>query len=235
MFLVRADRLVGWRATGFEADLNVRALEVRLESEGLLARAVKEGVPASTSGTAPGDASAATPFGSPSAADVGLAVPIRVGGVAVAVIYADDAGSAGEAPKVWPGIVEVLARHAARCLEVLPFTRAVQPAAAIPEMAPAPRYAAQRRQPASAIEGDEDAARRYARLLVSEIKLYHESAVTEGRQARNLLQRLRPEIERARRLYEERVPAAIRAKADYFGQELVRTLANGDASLLGAR
>jgi len=29
------------------------------------------------------------------------------------------------------------------------------------------------------------------------------------------------------------VPPAVQARTDYFDQELVRTLANGDASLLG--
>jgi len=83
---------------------------------------------------------------------------------------------------------------------------------------------------------DDDAARRYARLLVSEIKLYHESAVTAGRRDRNLLERLRIAGDRPRqRLYGERVPAAVQSRTDYFDQELVGHLANGDASLLGRR
>ena len=80
---------------------------------------------------------------------------------------------------------------------------------------------------------DEQGARRYARLLVSEIKLYNETAVRTGREKRDLLQRLAPEIDRARRLYDERVPATMRARDFHFQQELVQTLAGGDASLLG--
>jgi hypothetical protein len=76
-------------------------------------------------------------------------------------------------------------------------------------------------------------ARRYARLLVSEIKLYNESAVMEGRSRRDLLVRLGPEIDRARRLFEQRVPASVAGRADYFQQELIQTLAGGDPSLLG--
>ena len=72
------------------------------------------------------------------------------------------------------------------------------------------------------------------RLLVSEIKLYNENAVRAGREKRDLLSRLRPEIERARRLYEERVPPTIVARAAYFHDELVHTLADGDAALLGS-
>jgi ElaB/YqjD/DUF883 family membrane-anchored ribosome-binding protein len=79
----------------------------------------------------------------------------------------------------------------------------------------------------------EESARRYARLLVSEIKLYNEGAVRAGRQQRDLLHRLRDEIERAKRLYQERVPPAVGARDQYFHQELVQTLADGDPSLLG--
>jgi len=82
-------------------------------------------------------------------------------------------------------------------------------------------------------DADQEAARRYARLLVSEIKLYNESAVRMGREKRDLLKRLRPEVERARRLYEERVSSAVAGRAQYFEQELRQTLADGDASLLG--
>jgi hypothetical protein len=81
--------------------------------------------------------------------------------------------------------------------------------------------------------GDEDAARRYARLLLSEIRMYHEPIVDAGRRSRDLMSRLRGEIDRARRLYEARVPPTVPARADYFDQELVRTLADGDRTLLG--
>jgi len=80
---------------------------------------------------------------------------------------------------------------------------------------------------------DDQAARRYAKLLVSEIKLYNEVAVRVGREKRDLLTRLQPEVERARRLYEERVPAAVAGRRQYFQQELLHTLADGDPSLLG--
>jgi hypothetical protein len=68
---------------------------------------------------------------------------------------------------------------------------------------------------------------------VSEIKLYNEAAVKAGRERRDLLSRLRSEIDRARRLYEERVPATTGARSQYFHQELVQTLADGDPGLLG--
>jgi hypothetical protein len=84
-----------------------------------------------------------------------------------------------------------------------------------------------------ATDGVADAARRTARLLVSEIRLFHEPAVDEGRRHRNLLSRLAPEIEKARLAYNDQVPVVVRTHTDYFQQELVRTLAGGDPTLLG--
>ena len=75
-------------------------------------------------------------------------------------------------------------------------------------------------------------ARRYARLLVSEIALYHEPAVVAGRRDARSREEARPEIARARHLYEERVPSHVRQRTDVFDAELVRTLADGDATLL---
>jgi len=76
-------------------------------------------------------------------------------------------------------------------------------------------------------------ARRFARLLVSEIKLYNEEAVERGREQRDLYQRLRDDIDRSREMYEKRIPADIRAAHDHFRDELIRVLAGGDADALG--
>jgi hypothetical protein len=76
-------------------------------------------------------------------------------------------------------------------------------------------------------------AQRLARLLVTEIKLYNEEEVEEGRRNRNIYQTLREDINRSRQIYEERIDEKIRAETDYFHEELVRILAGGDADALG--
>lgn len=76
-------------------------------------------------------------------------------------------------------------------------------------------------------------ARRLARLLVSEIKLYNEEQVEEGRRKRDVYERLKEDIDRSRQMYEERVEPRILKSTDYFYQELVRILAAGDAKALG--
>lgn len=78
-----------------------------------------------------------------------------------------------------------------------------------------------------------DQAKRFARLVVSEIKLYNESKVSEGRRHRDLYERLKEDIERGRQVYTERVPADVRDSTNYFYDELVRVLAAGDATALG--
>ncbi|HVF30407.1 MAG TPA: hypothetical protein VNA22_05525 [Pyrinomonadaceae bacterium] len=77
-------------------------------------------------------------------------------------------------------------------------------------------------------------ARRFARLLVSEIKLYNEQKVHEGRDAADLYDRLREAIERSREMYDKRVRPEVAAKFDYFHYELVSNLAEGNDAKLGA-
>ncbi len=76
-------------------------------------------------------------------------------------------------------------------------------------------------------------ARRFARLLVSEIKLYNERKVTEGRDQNDLYERLREYIDRSRDMYDKRVKPEVVQKFDYFHYELVNTLAQGDVAKLG--
>ena len=147
------------------------------------------------------------------------AVPVAMAGQVVAVI----AASGSDSTAANAAALDVLAHYAARCLETL---TAFKTARAVSDRA------GQGHDADAALAEEDASARRYARLLVSEIKLYHEPAVVEGRRDRDLATRLGGEIARARVLYEERVPLEVRQRGDYFHDELVRTLANGDATLL---
>lgn len=95
----------------------------------------------------------------------------------------------------------------------------------------------QRRFQRTAPEGEEakrhDEARRFARLLVSEIKLYNESKVDQGRRNKDLYERMKEDIDRSRQMYEERIPEDVRKSSNYFYEELVRILADGDSEVLG--
>lgn len=91
--------------------------------------------------------------------------------------------------------------------------------------------------PATGGSGDDmkrhDEARRFARLLVSEIKLYNEPKVDAGRKNKDLYERLKEDIDRSRQMYDERIAEDVRKTSNYFYDELVRILADGDANALG--
>lgn len=82
-------------------------------------------------------------------------------------------------------------------------------------------------------ERKHEEARRFSRLLVSEILLYNEQAVNEGRKNRDIYQRLKEDIDRSREMYEQRVSTEVRAGSNYFFDELVRILGDGDPDALG--
>jgi hypothetical protein len=94
-------------------------------------------------------------------------------------------------------------------------------------------FAASRTAVSPSEEAQHEEARRLARLLVSEIKLYNEEQVEEGRRRKDVYERLKEDIDRSRQMYEERVEPRILKSTDYFYQELVRILAAGDAKALG--
>ena len=77
-------------------------------------------------------------------------------------------------------------------------------------------------------------AKRFAKLLVEEIKLYNQPKVTEGKQNHDLYDRLREDIEKSRATYDKRYGDSPVAAANYFSQELIRILADNDVSLMGA-
>ena len=244
--VIRNDRVHGWRMSGFgPRDAQPKAVDLALAESGVIGHAIGVARAVTTRDT---QAAAAGPgFDTLPADSTGLAVPVIVGGRVVAVVYADSVPAGGhdrQVPSSWPELIEILARHAGRCLEAL-ASQKVAPRAATPaggatsaggsgNTAPSNPSASNGPSAMSQItDGVQAAALRTARLLVAEIRLFHEPAVNEGRRHRNLLSRLAPEIEKARQAYNEQVPAGVRSHTDYFHQELIRTLAGGDATLLG--
>ncbi|MGE3275239.1 MAG: GAF domain-containing protein [Vicinamibacterales bacterium] len=262
--LLRGDRVTGWRLSGFgPRDQQPKSVDLALNQAGVIGLAVGAARPVTTRDS---QTAAKGPVFEHLPTDrMGMAVPVIVGGRVVAVLYGDSVThdpAAHTAPSAWPEVLEILARHAARCLEALtaqktlstptsrfwggpgrtggtdapahdgrPPSPPLQMQATSGPAVPVPPSAETSTQPSNVAE---ESARRFARLLLSEIRLYHEPAVAEGRERRNLLARLAPELERARRMYDARVPVSLRTRAELFQQEIVATLAGGDQSLLGA-
>ena len=239
VLVVQGTRVCGWRFVGFPNIRDAPSVDLAVDESGLIGRAIREGR-ACSGPVGPGAPAGSLPaFAASPEHRATQAVPVRVGGRVTAVVYADEAAQSSERlPTSWASAIQILAHHAGHCLEVLTALHVSQFAdSGQLALTEPPPVAAAERPPVAAerqpVDDTEDAARRYARLLVSEIKLYNETVVTAGREQRDLFERLRPEIERARVLYEARVSPSLRARNLYFEQELVRTLADGDPNLLG--
>lgn len=150
-------------------------------------------------------------------------VPVEPESFVEAVPVDEPAGVFDAAPEPEPVVEEAPA-----------WTAPAEPAAAPPRR----RYGQDAELPVE-VHGEEERrshndARRFARLLISEIKLYNEQKVAEGRSEHDLYDRLREYIDRSREMYEKRVKPEVASRYDYFHGELVNTLAEGDASKLGS-
>lgn len=152
----------------------------------------------------------------------------------------DEAMAAGSEAAASPAISDVASPEpiAAEDSEAAPEME--QPSTALPETA---EKLAEAAPPAKVPEAppitvEEEKihrdARRFSKLLVSEIELYNRSGVAEGRRNRDLYQRLRKDIDRSRETYEKRFAHTVAKQFDYFHDELVKTLAENDPTLLGS-
>ena len=80
---------------------------------------------------------------------------------------------------------------------------------------------------------EHEGAKRFAKLLVQEILLYHPEEVEKGRQNKNLMALLRDDIEKSREAYEQRYQKPSIKKRDYFRKALIQYICEGDETLLG--
>jgi hypothetical protein len=139
-------------------------------------------------------------------------------------------------PEPQPYIAEIEARPVTEA--PVEIAAELAPSMETPATTPRRRYGADVELPVE-VSSDEERrlhndARRFARLLVSEIKLYNEQKVAEGRSQSDLYQRLREYIDRSREMYDKRVKPEVAQRYDYFHSELVTTLAEGDEAKLGS-
>ena len=65
-------------------------------------------------------------------------------------------------------------------------------------------------------EEDHEKARRLARIIVSDIALYNEQLLAEGRKNNNYHDLLKDDLEEGRSLFRQRVPKEIWEKRDYL-------------------
>jgi hypothetical protein len=236
LFVVKGNAISGWQGIGFDDNDAIKTLSIQTGS-GLVGKAIQARNPAA---------------GSPKEFDTGfinsmkapaeghcLVLPLVVKDKVAAVIYAD-AGTVPGGTLDSSGL-QALTRFAAIWLELAALRKAGGSSAAEEVAQPQPAAAMAASAPASApaASGSEEdelhkKARRFAKLLVEEIKLYNQPRVEEGRRHKDLYDRLKVDIEKSRSTYDKRYAESAVASADYFTQELIRILADNDPSLMGA-
>jgi len=136
----------------------------------------------------------------------------------------------------WTGIPAVGMPVAAPAPAAARHAPVAAPEPAAVEEAPAPAPAA----PTFDVESLPDElqamhkkAKRFAKVTVQELALYKKDEVSKGRQHKDLYRRFKEEIDKSKALYDERFHKIAGHNIDYLYDELVRTLAENDASLLG--
>jgi hypothetical protein len=258
LFIVKGNSLSGWQGRGFKDNDKVKSFNLSA-SEGLSGRAINDRTAVAASASE-FDGGFISTVGAPAQGNANV-LPLLVKDKVPAVMYAD--GGTDKQGRSDASALQLLVRTAGLWLEVLAMRKAgVVTTASSPEAAaqavesaamltptPAPGSikapeaamaaaapASVPAAPAGIAPGDEEVhkkAKRFAKLLVDEIKLYNQGKVNEGRQNRDLYDRLREDIEKSKATYDKRYGSTSAASANYFNDEIVRVLADNDAALMG--
>lgn len=258
LYVVKGGQLTGWQSRGFADEGAIKGSQLSA-SNGLAGRAMNDREPVSAA-AAEFDQDFVNTHGNPADGNATV-LPLVVREKVSALVYVD-AGAEGRADlsavrvlvrtaAMWLEIL-ALRKLAGSATEAEAPTAVASAAVAEPSPAPEPPpMAAAAAAPipsapaASAGSADlsglssEDQevhkkAKRFAKLLVDEIKLYNQKKVEEGKKNRDIYTRLKEDIDKSRQTYEKRWGSSAAASANYFQAELVRILADSDASLMGA-
>ena len=123
--IVEGDRIRGWRFVGFEpTPTSARQVDLALVDAGIVGEAAQSAASRSlVAGTEAAEGGAVPAFMTLPSGAHAVAVPVMVDGAVSAIVYGDDGG--GEPAAGWRESIEILARHAGRCLEGLTAARMV--------------------------------------------------------------------------------------------------------------
>ncbi len=261
LFVVKNGVTTGWHGTGFADKDGIKDFALDINC-GLATRTMQSRNP-ETGNTSDFDQHFASKFGSP-ADDKVLLLPLLLKDKVSALVYADAGSEGGaldlaaldvlvRATSAWlevisqrkqaqkegsaepemhsaPAANDPFAAHAPIHSHAQP---AAEPAPAA-AMSAAAAWGGPTSAPASEDSETQRKAQRFARLLMDDIKLYNQAKVAEGRKHKDLYDRLKDDIEKSRGTYLKRYGNSVPGAADYFNQELIRSLAEDDVSLLGS-
>lgn len=230
-----------------ERPCNLQALGLMLDLTGLamenLALRLLQEMGVAAAPEAPLQKAAAPPKAEDLTVDTGIQLEFDAGALEQAAAPADAEGPRAEISQVTSILEQAppIERTSPESVEVTSAPEGIFQATTPEPQVESPTEAASAAtaapQPQREPSGDEKLhmdAKRFARLLVSEIKLYNEQRVAEGRANKDLYVRLKRDIDRSREMYEKRVSALVSQKMDYFHDELIRILGENDPSKLGS-
>ena len=254
LFVVKGESASGWQARGFDDNSGIKKLSIPV-NKGLVGKTMEAHGP-SIGTAAEFDGNFVEQFGAPKKGNA-VVMPLQVRDKVPALLYAD-AGSRSDG-ECDNAALQLLTRSSGLWLEILTLRKATASAAATAESTAieAPPPAAEEAPHAAAAaasaapahheapaparadgHGADDEihkkAKRFAKLLVDEIKLYNQTKVNEGRKHKDLYSRLKEDIEKSRASYDKRYGNTAAAGANYFNEEVVRVLAENDEAVLGS-
>src|SRR5438309_5662763 len=227
LFVIKGGMATGWQGIGFDDNEAIKNVSLNA-SAGLVGKAI-QGRTLAAGATNDFDSGFISQVKAP-AENHCLVLPLVVKDKVAAAIYAD--GGTAPGGVLDASGLQALARFAGLWLELAALRKSSGPAA--DEAAPSAQAASSSGAAAAPVTEEDELhkkARRFAKLLVEEIKLYNQSKVDEGKQHKDLYDRLKVDIEKSRATYDKRYAESAVASADYFTQELVRSLADNDVSL----
>jgi len=258
LFVVKNGSATGWQGVGFARNDSIKDFSPDLGSS--LAAAVMQSRAPASGGASDFDQEFIGNFGAPRDGRA-VVLPLLLKDKISALVYADagetgslDADALDVLVRATSSWLEVISQRKLAQKEGVAETTEVAhaaPSSNDPFAAHAPIHSGKAQHTNEVVMGaaagvggtttamsGEDAelhrkAQRFARLLIDEIKLYNQAKVAEGRKHKDLYDRLKEDIEKSRVTYHKRYGNTVAGSADYFNQELIRSLAEDDVSLMG--
>jgi hypothetical protein len=222
VFLVRQGAMHGWGSFGYGTDVAQTQRSYHDEGQGWLGEvaASEDGGP-----TPCRDLSTAPEFGQPKATEtVGCAV--RIDDRPIAVVVAER--GMGESPWVPDGLALLTGVAELALKVVLARRHAGEPRRETVVSAPETEPVAAESTP------DLEQARRYARLVATDIRLYNEEAVMLGRRNGDLTDRIGEHLSRGKETFMRRHAELGPTGIELLHEAYIQVLAAGDAALIPA-
>lgn len=245
VFVIKENNFVGWYSKGFTGSSDITDTSIRLVIVPITANTVLKDVAEGgltfigTSAEHPENWILLNRFGGKRPQEI-IAIPMHIKNKVMAVFYGDQVPTNNKID--CKEELEILTKFATMTIDLLPIREKVAAKERTKEIAevPPPLPEVERVSPQTPVvpmiskEEEEwhKSAKRLAKVLVSDIMLYHAEEVKIGRREGNIYKRLKDVIERSKETFRERVRPQVLEKIDYLYEELIKTVCEGDHQLL---